>query len=223
MSSFALTIRGELSPDCDQKIVKLSKKFSILQFLWVSAGYDNIAISRMKFSYKSRCPKVAEGTVELTIKDLRLEDADMQEVANVSFDVKDWVEITWSYPIWFHYTDFSNKDNSVLNMCLDIIETNMSEKFSLGSYKIKIYYRVQNQITRFRQMANKALLIDQTVQSEPIRKTRGGDKKVKPELKGKDSIATDQKEMNSTKEEHKSHLMRESKSYISSRPRSNTK
>ncbi|BAM36032.1 3 protein [Persimmon virus A] len=218
MTSFVSTFKGELNADYTQQVVKLSKKLPILQSLWISAGFDNVSITKLAFSYKSRCPKAATGVVEITIRDLRLEDADKQEVAFVTFNVKDWVELSWSYPVWFHCTDFNGKHESVLDMCLDVVDTNMSEQFSLGSYKMKIYYRVQNQITKFRPSINRAYLIDQTASPGAVITQR----RKEDHNKRKSNRTSLSEEEISIQEEvivHKENILDRSRSYLSSQPR----
>jgi hypothetical protein len=163
-----MVFKGEVRVEEEEKVVKLTKKMSLLNSFWIKAGYENISITGVKFSYKSRCPYAATGLIELNVRDLRLECEDEQTVANVEFDVKESTELTWSYPVWFHYSDFNGAASCAMALSMSVYDSNMVEKYSLGSYVLKITYKMQNQITGFRQTQSKAILTNRVVKPQEI-------------------------------------------------------
>lgn len=139
---------GEFTMGETDGVISLSKKIGLFQKLLTKFGYTNIAVHQVIFKYKSRCPAGAEGLMTLKMVDRRLDDPDDMMIDGLSFDVKDWIVFSWSYPCWFHYKDFESKEKDLLEIEWGVSGSNMIDSVSLGHYKVKIAYKMRNDITR---------------------------------------------------------------------------
>ncbi|DAC81995.1 4b protein [Trichosanthes associated rhabdovirus 1] len=156
MESHMTVVSGEFVTGSSEGVISLSKKIGIFNKILTKFGYTNIAIKNVQFIFKSRCAAQAVGTMRLRLVDRRLEDPDAQYIDGISFDVKDWINFSWAYPCWFHYKDFEAGDKDLIEIEWDVERSNMVENVSIGHYKIKITYAMQNDITVIRCSPNTA-------------------------------------------------------------------
>nr|UQU68820.1 4b (movement protein) [Sambucus cytorhabdovirus]UQU68826.1 4b (movement protein) [Sambucus cytorhabdovirus] len=175
MESHMTVVSGEFVAGQVDGVISISKKIGLFNKILTKFGYTNIAIREVIFSYKSRCASQAQGTMRLRLMDRRLEDPDDQYIDGISFDVKDWTTFSWSYPCWFHYKDFEVGDRDLIEVEWDIERSNMVDSISVGHYKVKIAYAMQNDITRLRSVPNVAARIhSQSASSKFQKKNKNG-------------------------------------------------
>ncbi|DBA36980.1 TPA_asm: P3 [Chrysanthemum alphacytorhabdovirus 1] len=157
MESRMTIISGEFATSDNEGVISLSKKIGVFNKILVKLGYTNIAIKQVLFKYKSRCSHKATGVMNLRLLDRRMEDPDEQYIDGLRFNITDWINFSWSYPCWFHYKDFETKEGDLLEIEWDVTGSNVVDHVSLGHYKVKIVYQMQNDITMLKPMKNVAM------------------------------------------------------------------
>nr|WNV48275.1 MAG: movement protein [Cnidium virus 2] len=175
MESHMTVVTGEFVAGQVDGVISLSKKIGLFNRILTKFGYTNIAIREVMFSFKSRCASQALGTMKLRLMDRRLEDPDDQYIDGIAFDVKDWITFSWNYPCWFHYKDFEVGDKDLIEVEWDIERSNMVDSISVGHYKVKITYAMQNEITRLKSVPNVAAKVHTQVSSSKfLKKSKTG-------------------------------------------------
>lgn len=170
MESHMTVVSGEFLMGEAEGVISLSKRIGLFNKILTKFGYTNIAIKNVMFSFKSRSPSQATGTMKLRLMDRRLDDKDDQFIDGISFDVKDWIKFSWAYPCWFHYKDFEVGEKDLIEIEWDVERSNIVDSISIGHYKVKITYSMQNEITILRSMPNVAARVHSQVSSSKFQK-----------------------------------------------------
>nr|WNV48267.1 MAG: hypothetical protein [Cnidium virus 2]WNV48281.1 MAG: hypothetical protein [Cnidium virus 2] len=179
METYMTVVSGEFVTGQTDGVISLSKRIGLFNKILTKFGYTNIAIKNVSFIFKSRCAAQATGTMKMKLVDRRLEDPDDQYIDGISFDVKDWIKFSWNYPCWFHYKDFEVGDKELIEIEWDIDQSNMIDSISVGHFKVKIAYSMQNDITILKNMPNVASKMHSQLSSSKFLKRGKGGKQYK--------------------------------------------